>query len=1287
MNILFVNYGDFTTNSLNHIGGFANTLCASGHACVVAVPSGKDSIKAIAHPLFVAATYAEALENPGLFPDGRPAEVIHAWTPRESVRRFVLAYQRKVHARLVIHLEDNEDFLLASYLGEPIESVLTLSEELLAEKSMTGLSHPRRYRAFLGAADGVTVIVDALRAFVPAGVPILELPPGVDFTQYRPLEAKKVLRRELGIADHEKVIVFTGSNTFANEPEMRELYLAVSLLNQQGVPTRLIRTGFNTDRFKASLPAALTEAVIDLGFIDKSRLPDLLALSDVLVHPGKPGAFNDYRLPSKLPEFLSSGKAVILPALNVGQELKDGVDALILADASPAEMAKACLRLFADPALAQRLGEGSVAFARRRFDLAGNTAKLAAFYRQILAAPRRAGSTGELAGEETEITLAVRALAAAVKGTPASASAEALVPLVTDLERSDPSRAERQQLQRERDQLLKVSELTKQHASNLETAITAARESAALSGQHIQNLEGTLAESRKTVENTLNRIALATQRQGELERIIRERDERVAKQTDRLAHATAVIATREEKIARMQASFSWKVTAPLRALRRTFFPKPAAAASAGVTPDAEHGTAYTFHIGHPQAWTTRSARLLIMGWCFENDGRPITGIRVRFCGEVTEGVYGAKRPDVFAAHGQRKQAEACGFSLETPTLPGEQLLLLEVRHGDAWHAVFETTVHVGQAGDEADLSEYEAWARTHEALSAEDVAAIHRHIESLPRKVISIVMPTYNTPALYLEAAIESVRAQLYPHWQLCLADDASTQPHVRAVINQYTKLDSRIVAAFREKNGHICAASNTALGLVTGDYVALMDHDDLLAATALYEVAAEIEAHPQAQLLYSDEDKMDLEGHRFEPYFKPDWNPDLFVGQNYLSHLTVYCAAAVREVGGFRNGFEGSQDWDLALRVIETLPEGAIRHIPKILYHWRAIPGSTALVLSEKSYTVDAAYRALTEHFERLHQPVEILPVNGGHWRIRHPVPAEAPLVSLVIPTKNAVSLLRQAITSIVARTAYPNYEIVVVDNSSDDPATLAYFSELSGMTAPRARVVAYPGPFNYSAINNHAVREAAGDLVAFLNNDVEVINADWLNEMVAQALRPGVGAVGAMLYYPLDTVQHAGVVLGLGGVAGHPFKQFPRGNEGQMNRLRLVQNYSAVTAACLVVQKAHFLAVGGFDEEHLAIAFNDVDLCCKLLRAGLRNVWTPYAEFYHHESASRGAEDTPAKQARFKQEIDYMTATWGELLQNDPAYNPNLTLVGEDFTRAYLPRTRKPWLAHRARLSLASA
>ena len=628
-----------------------------------------------------------------------------------------------------------------------------------------------------------------------------------------------------------------------------------------------------------------------------------------------------------------------------------------------------------------------------------------------------------------------------------------------------------------------------------------------------------------------------------------------------------------------------------------------------------------------------------------------------------------------ASVGGLKQAEYCGIKLELKTTLGEHPLKIELEHEDGWNAYYETTVNVGAPGDPAEQSEYEKWCEQHEARSDDDNAAIADHISRFAKRpLISVIMPTYNPPDDLLTKAIASVRHQLYPHWELCIADDCSTDPHVRQILEKAAAEDDRIKLKFREKNGHISLASNTAINLAEGEYLALFDHDDVLAATALYEIAAELDAHPDAALIYTDEDKIDGEDRRFDPYFKPDWNPDLLLAQNYTSHLSVFRTDLIREIGGFRKGLEGSQDWDLTLRVIEQIDPAQIRHIPRVLYHWRAVPGSTALQLAEKSYPVDAAKRALLEHFERTGETIELLTVPGDHWRIKHPLPNPPPLVSLIIPTRNALKLVRQCVESVQNKSTYPRYEILIVDNNSDDPDTLTWFDEVQ---AHGVKVVKYPGVFNYSAINNFAVQHAKGDVIGLLNNDVEVINPDWMEELVSQAIRPGIGAVGAMLYYPMNTVQHAGVILGLGGVAGHPFKEFPRNDQGQKNRLRLVQNYSAVTGACLFVTKERFLEVGGLDEAKLAVAFNDVDLCCKFLAAGYRNLWTPFAELYHHESATRGIEDTDEKKQRFQNEIETMMNRWPELLANDPAYNPNLTLVGEDFSTAYLPRWQKPWLA----------
>lgn len=541
-------------------------------------------------------------------------------------------------------------------------------------------------------------------------------------------------------------------------------------------------------------------------------------------------------------------------------------------------------------------------------------------------------------------------------------------------------------------------------------------------------------------------------------------------------------------------------------------------------------------------------------------------------------------------------------------------------------------------------------------------------------RLISIVLPTFNTPEIWLRRCLDSVLAQSYRHWELCIADDASTEPHVRRVLEEYAARDARVLVTWRERNGHISAASNSALALAKGDFVALLDHDDELHPQALEAMVAALQQHPQWRMAYSDEDKIDGEGRRYDPYFKPDWNPDLLYGQNCISHLGIYERALVNAVGGFREGLEGSQDWDLALRCIERLRPNQIGHVPKVLYHWRAVEGSTAQGVDRKSYAHDAGLRAVREHFERQGRfgtAVTALEGRLGLLRVRHPLPSILPLVSIVVPTRDRVELLRQCVDSILSLTTYANYEIVIVDNQSAEEATLTYLAEVA--TDSRVRVLQHNHPFNYSRINNDAVDQCRGELVCLLNSDIEVITADWLEELVSHALRPHVGAVGAMLYYPGGTIQHAGVITGVHGVAGHPYSGMPKGHTGQMARACLTQGMSAVTAACLVVRRSVYMEVNGLNET-LAVAFNDVDFCLRLRERGYTNIWTPFAELYHHESASRGLEDTPAKRTRFQREVQLMMRRWGSGLDYDPAYNPNLTLAGEPFALAFPPREWQP-------------
>jgi len=566
---------------------------------------------------------------------------------------------------------------------------------------------------------------------------------------------------------------------------------------------------------------------------------------------------------------------------------------------------------------------------------------------------------------------------------------------------------------------------------------------------------------------------------------------------------------------------------------------------------------------------------------------------------------------------------------------------------------------------------YAAWVEKFDTLHRSDRAAIAAHVATLgSRPRISVLMPVYDTAERWLRRAIESVREQLYPDWELCIADDASTLAHVRRILEKAASSDPRIKVAFREHNGHIAAASNSALQLATGEYVALLDHDDELVPHALYVMAQEIAANPDADVLYSDEDKIDEYDDRYDPYFKPDWNPDLLNSQNYLGHLSCIRTSLVRQVGGFRTGYEGSQDYDLLLRATARASPVRIRHVPHVLYHWRSIPGSTAAATVNKRYAVEAALKALRDRHPGCTVSEGAFPTT---YRVAYPLPSEPPLVSLIVPTRDALALLEQAVRSIKQKTTYPRFEIVVVDNQSTDPQTLRYLHDLE--FTGQARVLRYEAPFNFSAMNNFAVRSARGELIGLINNDIEVIDPEWLTELVSQAVRPDIGVVGCKLLYPDETIQHAGIILGLFGVAGHVFKQLPRDAPGYFSRAQLVQDVSACTAACVVVRKSVFEEVGGFNENDLRIAFNDVDLCMKIASAGYRNLYTPHAVLYHHESASRGYEDTAEKQERFRSEVDFMKRKWGIALQQDPAYNPNLSLESLQMDLALPPRARKPW------------
>ncbi len=527
--------------------------------------------------------------------------------------------------------------------------------------------------------------------------------------------------------------------------------------------------------------------------------------------------------------------------------------------------------------------------------------------------------------------------------------------------------------------------------------------------------------------------------------------------------------------------------------------------------------------------------------------------------------------------------------------------------------------------------------------------------------LFSIITPVYKPNIQHFIAMITSVVNQGYKNWQLILVDDCSKSSELDAVLAEYKK-HPNIIIKQRIKNGHISAASNDALELATGDYIVLLDHDDLLHVDALNTVALTILAQPDTNILYSDEDKVNEQGGFEQAHYKPQWNPDLLYSHNYVCHLGVYKKSLLDEIDGFKLGVEGSQDYDLLLRAVKACKQKGIVHIPHVLYHWRIAEGSTALAGAEKSYTDDAGIKALRDLFKDDEGVSLEHGLLSNTYKVNWPLPKDLPLVSIVIPTKNAKTLVEQCINSIYSLTAYANFEILLVDNQSDDKNALAYFHSLD--EEGKVNLLAYDKPFNYSALNNFAVAQAKGSIIVLMNNDIEILSENWLSEMVSQVSRHEIGCVGAKLYYPNDTIQHAGVITGIGGVAGHSHKYFPKDHPGYFKRLKVVQNVSAVTGACLAVRKDVYLQAGGLNETDLTIAFNDVDFCLKVKELGYRNIWTPYVEMIHHESVSRGGEDTPEKVVRFNCEVEYMKNKWGDSLLKDPCYSPWLTLIKEDFS-----------------------
>lgn len=532
------------------------------------------------------------------------------------------------------------------------------------------------------------------------------------------------------------------------------------------------------------------------------------------------------------------------------------------------------------------------------------------------------------------------------------------------------------------------------------------------------------------------------------------------------------------------------------------------------------------------------------------------------------------------------------------------------------------------------------------------------------RPKISFVVPLYKTPEKYLRRLTESFQEQTYSNWELCFSDGSGAQSPLTELLKELTVKDNRIKYVSHEEPLQISENTNSAIEIATGDFIAFADHDDELTPNALFECVKAINEKPQTLVIYTDEDKMSMDGHKFfQPHFKPDYNPDLLCTVNYICHLFVVSRKVIEKVGGLRSEFDGAQDYDFVLRCVEAVKDEEICHIPKILYHWRCHEDSTAENPESKLYAFEAGRRAVQAHYERTGIHAEVFEGEYlGLYRTKF-IRDHDPLISIIIPNKDHIDDLKRCMESIEQKSTYKNYEYIIVENNSTDPATFEYYKKLEAEN-PKVRMVYWDGVFNYSAINNYGASFAKGEYLLLLNNDTEIINPDCLEELMGYCMRKDVGAVGARLYYEDDTIQHAGVVIGFGGIAGHCFVQQKRGTTGYCHRIICAQDYSAVTAACMMVKKSAFDAVGGLSEE-LAVAFNDIDFCMKLRKAEYLIVYNPYAELYHYESKSRGLEDTPEKVARFNKEIATFEKKWPEILENgDPYYNPNLTLKSQDFS-----------------------
>ncbi|MGN0256313.1 MAG: glycosyltransferase family 2 protein [Chordicoccus sp.] len=657
---------------------------------------------------------------------------------------------------------------------------------------------------------------------------------------------------------------------------------------------------------------------------------------------------------------------------------------------------------------------------------------------------------------------------------------------------------------------------------------------------------------------------------------------------------------------------------------------------------------------------------IIEGWIASRSGDDCV-IRVYDAAneKIRASVTRYSRNDVIAAqhlpenalpgfHVEIRYEDAKNLPLRLVVKQGRHFFQIPLKLEMSYEKRVESWKKMGENGIIVDI-DYNDWTRLVRLDEMEKKLPEERRTTFPYMPLFSVVVPLYRTPEKYLRELADSFIGQSYANWELILSDGSGPDSPLTELLDELEAKDPRIRSVRNGRQLHISENTNEAIRAAKGDFIVFCDHDDLVTSDALFENAKAINAHPDVCMLYSDEDKISDDHIYSEPHFKPDFNYDLLMTNNYICHLNVVRRSLIDEAGMLDSRYNGAQDYDFVLRCIEKTDR--IVHIPKVLYHWRISENSTAMNQDSKRYAFDAGRRAVQAHWDRVGIPA--MTEDGerlGLYRT-HFLWKEKPLVSILIPNKDHRADLEKCIRSIEEKSAYRNFEIIVIENNSDEHATFAYYDELKKQY-DNVRIITYEGGFNYSAINNFGVREAKGEYLLFLNNDTEMIDGSCLDEMLGFALRPDVGAVGARLFYDDDTVQHAGVIVGLGGIAGHAFSRAPRESTGYMNRMITAMDMSAVTAACMMVRRSVFEETGGFSEE-LAVAFNDIDFCMKVTTAGYRIVYSPYAELYHYESKSRGFEDTPEKQKRFENEVHTFEKKWPDILKNgDPCYNPNMTL-----------------------------